>query len=49
MIKVLQGFGGMGGWETKPFLCTIHLRMYCIDTPGVPESSDAGTFHSLYD
>ncbi len=23
--------------------------MYCIDTPGVPESSDAGTFHCLYD
>ena len=26
-----------------------HLRMYCIDTPGVPESSDEGTFHCLYD
>ena len=25
------------------------LRMYCIDTPGVPESNDAGTFHRLYD
>ena len=25
------------------------LRMYCIDSPGVPESSDAGTFHCLYD
>ncbi len=25
------------------------LRMYCIDTPEVPESSDAGTFHCLYD
>ncbi len=24
------------------------LRMYCIDTPGVPESSDAATFHFLY-
>ena len=24
------------------------LRMYCIDTPRVPESSDAGTFHCLY-
>ncbi len=22
--------------------------MYCIDTPGVPESGDAGTFHCLY-
>ena len=25
------------------------LRMYCIDTPRVPESSDASTFHCLYD
>ncbi len=22
--------------------------MYCIDTPRVPESSDAGTFHCFY-
>ena len=26
----------------------MELRMYCIDTPGVPESSDVGTFHCLY-
>ena len=25
------------------------LRMYCIDIPRVPESSDAGTFHCLYE
>ncbi len=24
---------------------STYLRMYCIDTPGVPESSDAGIFH----
>ncbi len=28
---------------------TRNLRMYCLDTPGEPESSDAGTFHCLYD
>ncbi len=27
----------------------IYLRMYCIDTHWVPENSDAGTFHCLYD
>ena len=24
------------------------LRMYCIDVPGMPESSDACTFHGSY-
>ncbi len=28
---------------------SAELRMYCIDTPMVPESSDAGIFHCLYD
>ena len=26
----------------------VFLRMYCIDTLGVPESSNAGTFYCLY-
>ncbi len=41
--------------ETDKLLCLLIwptrvvplLRMYCLDTPGVPKSSDAGTFHCL--
>ncbi len=36
--------GGQRIWQYE-----MALRMYCIDTPRVPESSDAGTFHCLYD
>ena len=26
----------------------VYIRMFCIDTPGVPESSDAGAIHCLW-